>query len=68
MSWEVLHGFEHESLEAKFDWFAGLSILERLHILDEYYRLAVAMNPKLREGSDARPVAAAVRILELSQR
>jgi hypothetical protein len=65
MTHEVVHGFEHETDEAKLEWFRSLSIVERLEVLDSYYRLAVALNPKLREGTDARPDAATVRVLEL---
>jgi len=65
MTPSVVHGFEHETDEEKLSWFLTLSIAERLEVLDSYYRLAVALNPRLREGSDARPTAATVRVLEL---
>ena len=68
MGGRVDHGFEHESFEAKVAWFRTLSIAERLGHLDAMYRLAVALNPKLRGGSDARPTAPAVRVLELPPR
>lgn len=61
----ITHGFDQESIEAKREWFSGLSMAERLEILSEYYDLAVALNPKLREGSDARTTASSVRVLEL---
>jgi hypothetical protein len=61
----VDHGFEHESIDAKVAWFASLSMAERLLHLDALYGLAVALNPKMREGSDLEPPSPAVRVLEL---
>ena len=60
----IAHGFEHESIEAKADWFQTLTIEVRLGQLAAFYRLAVALNPKLREGSDARPAHASVCVVE----
>jgi hypothetical protein len=62
---EVVHGFDHESLEAKASWFRTLSIPERLQRLSEMYELAIALNPRLREGQDAQRAATSVLILEL---
>lgn len=61
----VHSGWEHETLEAKAAWFAGLSMAERLAVLDDFYRLAVAMNPGLRRGRDVRESGAAVRVIDL---
>jgi hypothetical protein len=68
MNGEVVHGFEHESIEAKAAWFASLSVIERIQQLDSMYRLAVSLNPKLREGSDVGPTSISVRVLELPSR
>lgn len=65
---QVAYGFEHESWEAKVEWFGGLTPVERLRHLDQLYRLAVGLNPKLREGSDAGRSATALRVLELPRR
>ena len=65
---EVTHGFEHESLGAKAEWFAGLSVAERLEVLAEYYELAVALNPELRGGRDADPVEGAVLVVGPARR
>lgn len=62
---EIVHGFENESIDAKAEWFRGLSVSERLETLAAYYDLAVALNPKLREGLDAGQAETSVRILEL---
>ncbi len=62
---EIAYGFEHESWQAKVAWFGSLAPVERLRHLDSMYRLAVGLNPKLREGSDAGYAATAVRVLEL---
>ncbi len=64
----IAYGFEHESWESKVDWFAGLTPAERLRHLDQLYRLAVALNPKLREGDDAGHPAPTLRVLELPRR
>ena len=63
----VVHGWENETLEAKVAWFRTLSVAERLAVLDEYYRLAVALCPKLREGRDVEPSETPVRILALRE-
>jgi hypothetical protein len=64
----VSHGFEDESLAAKSEWFAALSVAERLSILDEYYELAVALNPGLRGGRDAEPAEGPVLVVEQPRR
>lgn len=68
MEGRVLHGFEHETIEAKAAWFGTLTIEERLRHLDTLYRLAVGLDPKLREGRDARSPSATVRVLKLPAR
>jgi hypothetical protein len=63
---DVVHGYEHESIEAKAAWFATLTIEERLHLLSVMYGLAVALNPSLRRGTDdAGPPGATVQFIEL---
>jgi hypothetical protein len=64
----IAHGFEEESLEAKVAWFRSLSVIERLRNLDSFYRLAVAVNPNLREGRDVERAEATVRVLEFPRR
>lgn len=64
---DVVHGYEHESIESKAAWFATLTIEERLRVLGAMYDLAVALNPSLRGGTDAGPPGAVVQILELSR-
>jgi hypothetical protein len=68
MSSSVEHGFEHESLDAKVAWFRELSVAERLRHLDAMYRLAVALNPALREGRDAGYPSTSVRVVERPRR
>jgi len=58
-------GFQHESIEAKAKWFAALSVEERLSQMSAFYELAVALNPKLREGTDDHRPGAVVRVLSL---
>ncbi len=65
---QIAYGFEHESWESKVDWFGGLTPAERLRHLDQIYRLAVGLNPKLREGNDAGHPASTLRVLELPRR
>lgn len=65
---EVAHGFEHETIEAKAAWFRTLTVQERLAALSAMYELAVALNPKLREGRDAARPQASVRVLQIAPR
>jgi len=63
---DVVHGDEHESVEAKAAWFATLTVEQRLRVLSDMYDLAVALNPSLRRGTDdAGPPGAAVQVVEL---
>lgn len=64
----VSHSYEEETIEAKAAWFRTLTIEERLRVLDEFYRLAITLNPKLVGGRDAGPPGASVRVIELPGR
>jgi len=67
MDARVFRGFEHETLEAKARWFRSLNVEERLSQMSAYYDLAVALNPKLREGTDDHRPGAVVRVLSLGR-
>lgn len=63
-SFEVVHGFAHESIEAKIDWFRTFTVEERMQNLSAMYELATALNPRLREGDDVSSADASIRVIE----
>jgi len=61
----ISHGWKQESPEAKARWFRSLTMRERLEMFCDFYELAVAINPKLRERKRAQRPEGRVRVLEL---
>jgi hypothetical protein len=63
---QVLHGWDAESPEAKARWFQSLTMEERLEVFNEFYELAVCINPGLRDKkAHAQKFEGRVRVLEL---
>jgi hypothetical protein len=61
---KILHGFEHETLDAKARWFKSLTTEQRLQHLSESYNLAVVLNPSLSKGRDAPTPSPTVRVIK----
>lgn len=63
MKYGISHDRAEESLEAKAEWFSGFSVAERLEMLDEFYELAVGLNPHILECKDAAPIPGRIQII-----
>ena len=65
----LLHGREHETIEAKARWFQSLSVEERMEVFCEFTELALALNPRIAEKksdwSDPKTDRPGVRFLRL---
>jgi len=59
----VTHDRSEESPLAKARWFQSLSLEERLALFCEITELAIAQNPDLLKGNDARPVEGRIQVL-----
>jgi hypothetical protein len=59
----ISHSIQDETPEAKARWFQSLSIQERMEILCTYTNLILAVNPRIVEKKDARPITDSIRIL-----
>ncbi|MFO7899234.1 MAG: hypothetical protein R6V58_09255 [Planctomycetota bacterium] len=65
MKKSISHDRADETPEAKARWFQSLTMSERLETFCEFYELAVALNPRLREKRRAQQPEGRVRVLEL---
>lgn len=65
MPFNVAHGFEQESPEAKARWFQSLTTQERMELFCDYTELVLTLNPRIADHKNAEQTARGVRILEL---
>jgi hypothetical protein len=59
----VSHDRSEESALAKARWFQSLSVEERLALFCEITEMAIARNPALLKGKDARPADGRIQVL-----
>lgn len=59
----ISHSIQEETPEAKARWFQSLSIEERMELLCSYTNLILAMNPRIVESKDARPITDRICVL-----
>jgi len=63
MKGAVFHDRSAETPEAKARWFQSLPLEERMAIFCEVTELALAVNPRLPELKDARPIPGRVQVI-----
>lgn len=59
----ISHDRLQETPEAKAQWFQSLTLQERMELLCQFTDLILAVNPKIIEKKDAKPVAGRIRVL-----
>jgi hypothetical protein len=63
----IAHDRQQESMEAKTRWFRSLSLAERMEVFCSFTDLALSVNPGLKDGTHAQPVAGRIQVLSLTQ-
>jgi len=63
MAKTIGHDRNQESIEAKTRWFRSLSIDARMEVFCSFIDLALAVNPNLKDRTQAQPIAGRVQVL-----
>jgi hypothetical protein len=60
---QISHDWLQETPEAKAQWFQSLTLQERMELLCQFTDLILAVNPKIVEKKDAKPITGRIRVL-----
>jgi len=63
MNKTISHDRFQETPEAKAQWFQSLTLAARMEMLCQFTDMILAVNPKIVEKKDAKPVAGRVLVL-----